>query len=574
MRKSSIIRITLISISIILLIVGVLVENPLHLIGMGVNILKLINTITVISLLGFLIAVMLILSILKYYTKRKRYRDHVGIMFRLTPKTVINEDSKSTLELQLKTLLNILREYKITYTMSITYNARLNSVELVLVVWSYEEQMERIVDSILKIICKNWNVEKVKELKDVLALEVLGLSNRFSLNRFKCVFNEKLYTSLYKLLIDIIVNTILTLPLIHLRCSERYSSTSEYTIKISGLEILRPLTYSATIELSIEQLLRHVGIFGTTGSGKSTTAAVLLKNIYRELNVPIVILDWHNEYTHILDCLGVREVYVHNPSDLCLNPLYRLEKDTIDVIVDIFVSTLELSNPQSYYLHNALEYILRNRLKPTLQTLQYILSERMYEESHAGREALYALLRKISSITRMFSKEHSDGEVDYHIGSILSKKGIHIVSLASIRSLQLRRLYTLLAIRIIYEKLASLGITSKLRAIIVLEEAHNIFTKDNAFPAILVPEVRKYGLGFIVISQSLSLLPQQVISNINTMIVHTLISRQDKRVLSEMYGTTKEVLDTLSNLALGEAYMFTTNSPNPIPLRIILDHVR
>ena len=572
MRKSIVVRIILILISITLLTAGVLVENPLRLVRVKVTIPTLINITTIILLVGFLVATVLVLSILKYCTKSEK--DYLGVVFRLTPKTIVSKDDRDTLELQLKTLLNILKEYGITYTMSITYNAELNSTELILVVWSYERQIEKIVNSIFKIICKNWSIEKVKELKDISAFKVLGLKSGFSLTNVKRVFSEKLNTPSHKLFIDITVNTVLTMPLLRLRRSRRCNSASEYTIKLNELEVLKPLACSTVVELSMEQLLRHVGIFGTTGSGKSTTAAVLLKNIYRELNIPIIILDWHNEYTHILDCLGVREVYVHNPSGLRLNPLYRLEKDTIDEIVDIFASTLELSNPQSYYLQSALEYMLKNRLKPSLQTLQYILNEKIYEVSHAGREALCALLRKISFIARMFNKEHSDSEVDYYIENVLFKKGIHIINLASIRSLQLRRLYALLALRIIYEKLISLGITNRLRVVIVLEEAHNIFTKDNVFPAILVPEVRKYGLGFIVISQSLSILPQQVLSNINTVIVHTLISRQDKRVLSEMYEAAKEVLDTLSNLALGEAYIFTINNPSPTPLRVTLNYVR
>ena len=47
--------------------------------------------------------------------------------------------------------------------------------------------------------------------------------------------------------------------------------------------------------LQLEDLKRHVSILGMTGSGKSTTASLIVRQV-AEAGLPTLVLDWHNEY--------------------------------------------------------------------------------------------------------------------------------------------------------------------------------------------------------------------------------------------------------------------------------------
>jgi ABC-type glutathione transport system ATPase component len=56
---------------------------------------------------------------------------------------------------------------------------------------------------------------------------------------------------------------------------------------------------SQEFKLNLSELTRHVGIFGSTGTGKTTLA----KNILRELikkNIPFIVFDWEKNYRDLI----------------------------------------------------------------------------------------------------------------------------------------------------------------------------------------------------------------------------------------------------------------------------------
>ena len=576
MKRKIITMVTLTLASIVLLLLGIFTENPLYILG---NIFHTHQLYAII--IPALMVVMLVLIItLGSSTKFKKIKSVCnGATFRLIPAITVKDGKKRALEVQLETLLNMLKEQKISYCISAIYKGRDDSMELMLTIWDHREQAVEVVKSLSKVICREWIIEEVDVRKNendmACQAAMLTTLNSASLRRglrSLLVKHTRGIKFSSDFIINLFVNLSLALPLtISQNILKMCNDETTTHIPLSGFKLVHPFTSNTIIKLRKDQLLRHIGIFGTTGSGKSTTAALLVNNIYRSLMIPIIILDWHDEYEHLFDRLGVntKSVYVFNFRDLPLNPLYNLEKRTIDTIVDIFTVTLELTGPQSYYLQSALEYILRNRMKPTISNLQHVLKEEIYEGTYSGREALYALLRKISILTRGFNCIN-DVHVGHQVENVLFKKGIHVIRLAEIRNIMMRRLYAILLIRLIYEKLTNIGLTNNPRAIIVVEEAHNIFSKEGTFPSTLIPEVRKYGLGFIIITQSMSTLPQQVILNVNSKIIHTLISNCDIRLLSEIYNINKDYVRELSKLTLGEAYLFLAGLPHPLKVYITI----
>ena len=71
--------------------------------------------------------------------------------------------------------------------------------------------------------------------------------------------------------------------------------------------------------LQKEDLMRHVSVLGMTGSGKSTTARSIVRQA-AESGLPVLVLDWHNEYGRMVEGVGGK-VVAPGRDDFAMNPL-------------------------------------------------------------------------------------------------------------------------------------------------------------------------------------------------------------------------------------------------------------
>jgi len=150
--------------------------------------------------------------------------------------------------------------------------------------------------------------------------------------------------------------------------------------------------------------------------------------------------------------------------------------------------------------------------------------------------------------------------------------GVTVLRVCDILSLQVRRLYSLLLLRSIFDYAISRG---KLQLVIVIEEAHNLAGRGSGVMASLLAEARKYGIGVIVVEQTPSLLDPQILYNINTVIVHRLHGYSDVKYVSSFLGVSAEsVLAKLSSLSAGEAILASALLEKPAVIRIELPGVR
>jgi len=112
--------------------------------------------------------------------------------------------------------------------------------------------------------------------------------------------------------------------------------------------------------LGVEDLRQHVAILGMTGAGKSTTAAALVGQIAK-LGLPVMVMDWHNEYGTILSRIGGR-VLSPTRDDFTLNPLEGSglvdRTEHIEMVTDIFADIYRFTHPQSFMFRNALQKCL------------------------------------------------------------------------------------------------------------------------------------------------------------------------------------------------------------------------
>ncbi|QGA54919.1 DUF853 family protein [Sulfolobus sp. E5-1-F] len=320
-------------------------------------------------------------------------------------------------------------------------------------------------------------------------------------------------------------------------------------------------TVTSKVGIRVKDVTRHIGIFGSTGSGKTNTAILLASQLHTR-GVKVIILDWHGEYAQFLK----NEFRVYDEETIVkINPLHLIDLDVEDT-VDIIGDVLQLTDPQRFLLYTIL-LKLKSYRKFSINNLLEVINS-IEDTSYWMRDVKYALLRKIfilftPTASKLFSSidEISLNEFpDYLTTST-------IINLGFISNLKLRKLYSLFLIKLLVESYIRYKINQQ--TLIILDEAQNYFNKEgNEFIDRLVSEIRKYNVGLCFITQSPSLLSQNVLKNTNIKIIHSIKSDSDKKAIRDTLSLDERLTQSLDKLDIGEAIISAPNLKIPIIIKI------
>jgi hypothetical protein len=313
--------------------------------------------------------------------------------------------------------------------------------------------------------------------------------------------------------------------------------------------------FNTPVGVKLEDIERHVAIFGSTGSGKTNTAALLSQELGR-VGYRVIILDWHGEYSRKLP----NNVVWDHSNPLKLNLLQGSED--LDEIVQILGDVLDLSEPQRFLLLTTLHSMKvrsRERLFRSVAEIE--------ENSYWIRDVKYALARKLYVISSPKADILFDDVAGVGWSEILEKlKGVNIIDLSFVTELVLRRAYTLFLLKFLVE--AHIRKWDGRSSLIVLEEAQNYLRDESQFIERVTSEVRKYHVGLCIVSQSPSSLAASVLKNTNTKIVHAIKSNGDKSVIRESMSLEEKLWSSLDKLKMGEAIVSSPSLPQPVVVKI------
>ncbi|BFI75313.1 hypothetical protein YN1HA_14110 [Sulfurisphaera ohwakuensis] len=299
-------------------------------------------------------------------------------------------------------------------------------------------------------------------------------------------------------------------------------------------------------------VFRHIGIFGSTGSGKSNTAAIIADELYKK-GFDVIILDWHGEYKNLLPKFNL----YNNKNYLVLNPINMDDLTTMD-ITELIGDVLELTEPQKFILYLGLEAL--NQMKEfSFKSLLQIISANIPDNTYMQRDIKFALIRKIIMIfsglgEKLFSSESGYTYLD--LGEKL--RGGNIIDLSFIRNIKLRKLYGLMILKFLLEYVIETKNRDR-KIFIIIEEAQNYFSQVNTVINRALQEIRKFNVGLCIISQSPSNVDQEVIKNTSIKIIHSIKSNVDKKVIADSISLEKEVIQILDKLDVGEALLVAPN---------------
>jgi len=322
-------------------------------------------------------------------------------------------------------------------------------------------------------------------------------------------------------------------------------TTSPSGIVKLGSRIDTPLPIP--VYLNREDVEGHIGIFGSTGSGKSTTLRKISLGLSRS-GFRVTVLDWTGEHSTYFSGLGWS---ILEPRSIGL-PVGTLLESPISrqMLVDILSGALGLSEPQSFLLARVLEESKPDNLADLISSIAS-----WPEQSNWDREVKRALYRKIE-LLRYFNNKYS----------IRREPSSYVINLSRIPSVRLRKAYALIFITSMYYKARSKN--SGQRTIVAIDEAHNLFLGESSIMEEILSESRKYGLHVMYATQSPSIIQARIFLNTNTKIVHALRSQKDKQVIQQAMSLEDRKLALLDKLARGEALVQSPSIPEPILVKI------
>ncbi|MGC9079352.1 MAG: ATP-binding protein [Nanopusillaceae archaeon] len=367
------------------------------------------------------------------------------------------------------------------------------------------------------------------------------------------------------------------------------------------------------IMLNIKNLIiRHTGIFGITGSGKSTTVAHIVNQLIRK-NIPIILFDIHRDY--ILSYNNATIITFSKREKEFLEKLaYERNKKIkiyvgklkLNLIEDYMEDFLGISSKQAPHVYNLLSEILGRNPKTINEMINIVKEKARSSTDQQVRSAALSLRSRLMRIRdwNLFYKDVSDeGEdiiklLDNLTDEIINMKGsdyeevlenengeiiirkreiinpnLIIVDLYPL-SIEEQRMLLGIILEFLYNKYKKMKFEGKTDILgIVIEEAHRFAAKgvDVASKISLIArEGRKFGLGLILVSQIPSMISEDIISQINTFILLKIINPKDLEFIRKTCPyLSREYFEALTKLETGNCLAVGLAIKNAAILKII-----
>ncbi len=314
--------------------------------------------------------------------------------------------------------------------------------------------------------------------------------------------------------------------------------------------------------LSLKDLTRHVLIIGQTGSGKTTTTKRIVYEAWN-LGIPSLILDIHWEYKGFVFQLGGRIFSTKGEMPLmCINPLADLQDaGSAFLIAETLSSILDLTPSQFYLLNQALRRLRdlsMGDVEPSLRDLVEMVRS-LEPASHAEEESKASLLRKMEPLisspgARIFECDNLDEKI---IGESIS-----LVEMGDVESDILRQI----AVFFILRRIKDLFTREERKSdhpklMVIIEEAEKLLPSYRDVTGMdiidrLFSELRKFGVSLVLVSQNVSQIPEGIVRNAGTKIIHRIDSPSDVKEIKPLISD-REVVERVTRLSTGECIVTT-----------------
>ena len=351
-----------------------------------------------------------------------------------------------------------------------------------------------------------------------------------------------------------------------------------------------------TIGISLKDLTKHMLVVGTPGSGKTTFSVGLLDRLWKDHNIPFLVIEpAKNEYRALVQ--SIPDLQVFTPGKNFISPfMFNPFIPPKNVRLETYKSTLKTAFAAAVSMSSPLDKIFEetvNNCYSDFRWLDTYTSDNMgrtfnivdfikcFEETfdaigytgdakNIGRAGLV----RLQSLVNLF-----DNYFSIPIEDLLTKPTV--IELAAIEnSDQKALLISLLLLSILaYVNSNYLG-EGNLRNVILLEEAHVLLDADTnagegeANPSSIaqglvkrmLAEIRSYGVGVVIADQSPRKVTVDVVALTDIKLAFRLVEATDKQMLADSSNMNEVQAQRLAKLKPGEAFLFfgKLNEPEEI----------
>ena len=338
-----------------------------------------------------------------------------------------------------------------------------------------------------------------------------------------------------------------------------------------------------------QRLKEHILVAGRSGSGKTNLTFMLMQGIMSR-GIKVLALDWKRGYRDLMTLYPDLHVYTvgRNVSPLRFNPLippagcepHIWIKLIVDVIAGAYlggegVISLLVAGLDHLYREAGIFDKQQTRWPTIHELLVWLKTAKL-----KGRAAMWQASAERILLAMTYGEFGSvlNTQENSHVAELLDCNAV--LEMDGLSSSSDKTMFSESLTLYLYRYRLAQGPQNKISNVIILEEAHNLLLKKSSESKESVLEtsirmVRQYGLGYIFVDQSASLLSKVAFANSYATIALSQKLRSDVQEISGAMNLTDEQKQSLNTLPVGTAVVRLADEyPEPFLVKIRLCPVK
>ena len=352
-------------------------------------------------------------------------------------------------------------------------------------------------------------------------------------------------------------------------------------LRLGNIDYANRTMYPFTLKSN--RLKEHILISGRSGSGKTNLTFILMKSVMQQ-GIKVLALDWKRGYRDLLSACKEMKVYTigRDISPFRFNPLIPpagCEPQVwIKLIVDVIASAYLGGEGVISLLVAGIDHLYReagiydtlNNTWPTLQDLLIWLKTAKLK----GRAAMWQASAERILLAMSYGEFASvvNTNDNGHVRDLLNHNVI--LEMDGLSSNSDKKMFSEALTLYLYRYRLAQGPQKDLTNLIVLEEAHNLLLQKaiDAKESVLensIRMIRQYGLGYVFVDQSASMLSKVAFANSYATIALSQKLSSDIRAISSAMNLDDEQKHTLNALPIGTAIVRLADEfPEPFMIKV------
>jgi DNA helicase HerA-like ATPase len=361
------------------------------------------------------------------------------------------------------------------------------------------------------------------------------------------------------------------------------------------------------VRLPLSAINRHILVVGEPGSGKTTTVLSLLTRLWREHQIPFMVIEPKTEYRSLYDTTGLEDLMVitlgnDSISPIRLNPLAPPRGVRCEIHHSALLAALKMAlplfPPQPQILDKALtrtydragwdddttiDYgISPPSLRDLLFNYRLVFDDIGYEGE--ARNIGLGFQARLESLLQGSKGKLLDSVESTNFEQLLARPVV--IEMNDIQDADERAVLAALILDRVRAAARGRGSTGgKLTHLTVIEEAHRLLSKasstsgdsnsgDQARTESVrafceaIAELRSTGEGFVLCSQLPTQLAEVAVANTGTRIVHRMESFADRNLMLDDLDAAEQMRKAAARLRVGEAIVRWPERDEPELLQV------